>query len=237
MPQVPSLASFSPRVHGLSPRHRPWRLPALLALVGALAVGTPAALADTAVKSAQPGPTAGPLRPLDLVKSSVSRVQAIVRSQPEGGQRRAEIRLVVVEMFDFNEMARRTLAQHWNNRSRQEQEEFVGLFTDLLERSYLATISYRLAAITFQGESVTGSSAQVRGRLLTDRRVEIPIEYRLLESGGRWAVYDVVVEGVSLIGNYRSQFNSIIRTSSFPQLMERLRGREARALPGPGQKP
>src|SRR3989304_10537703 len=93
MPQVPSLASFSPRVHGLSLRHRPWRLPALLALVGALAVGTPPALADTAVQSAQAGPTAGPLRPLDVVKSSVSRVQAVGRSQPEGGQRRAEIRL------------------------------------------------------------------------------------------------------------------------------------------------
>lgn len=237
MPQVPSLAPVPPGGHGLSRRQRPWRLPALLALAAALAVGAPSALADTAVKSAQAGPTAGQLRPLEFVKSSVSRVQAIVQSQPDGRQRRADIRLVVVELFDFSEMARRTLAQHWNTRSRQEQEEFVGLFTDLLERSYLTTISYRLTAITFQGESVNGSSAQVRGRLLTDRQVEIPIEYRLLESRGRWAVYDVVVEGVSLIANYRSQFNSIIRTSSFPQLMERLRDREARAVSGTGQKP
>jgi len=73
---------------------------------------------------------------------------------------------------------------------------------------------------------VTGAYADVRSRIISDRR-EIPVDYRLLQSGGRWAVYDVVADGVSLISSYRSQFNSIIRTASFSQLLERLRSREA----------
>ena len=90
----------------------------------------------------------------------------------------------------------------------------------------------RLGTVTFQGESIEGSTARVRSRLVTERGAETPIEYRLLESGGRWAVYDVMVEGVSFISSYRSQFNSILRTSSFDVLLDRLREREARLIPG-----
>jgi len=214
--------------------HHVCRLPVLAIAVAALVLGTHPALAEDAAK----GAPSGALGPLDLVKSSVSRVMTIVQSQPDGGQRRAEVRQVAETLFDFNEIARRTLAQHWTERSAQEQEEFIQLFTDLLERSYLTTIgNYRLATVTFQGESVAGSSARVRSSLVTDRRVTIPIEYRLLESGGQWSVYDVVVEGVSLISSYRSQFNSIIRTSSFARLLDKLRNREAHLTPGAGQGP
>ena len=193
-------------------------------------LGTHPARAEDAAKDARSSSQTGPL---DLVKSSISRAQAIIQSQPDGGQRRAEIRQMVESLFDFNEMARRTLAQHWAERSVQEQEEFVRLFTDLLERSYLTTIgSYRLATITFQGESVEGSAARVRSRIATERGSEIPVEYRLLERGGRWAVYDVAVEGVSLVSSYRSQFSSVIRNSSFALLLDRLRNREARLEPG-----
>lgn len=196
------------------------RIFVLAIAVAALVLGTHAAPAGGAVKSA----SSGVVGPLDLVKSSVSRVIEIVQSPAEGAQRRAEVRKVVEALFDFNEMSRRTLGQHWSERSPKEQEEFVRLFTDLLERSYLTTIgNHRLTTVTFQGESVEGSSARVRSQLVTDRRMRIPIEYRMLENAGRWAVYDIVVEGVSVISNYRAQFNSIIRTSSFALLLDRLR--------------
>jgi phospholipid transport system substrate-binding protein len=223
--------------HGSPPRLVLW-LPAFVAVVVALVVGAHPVPANEPAKGAPPGSRASQARPLELVKSSVSRVLAIVQARPDGAQRRAEIRQVGEVLFDVNEMARRTLAQHWSGRSPQEQEEFVRRFADLLERSYLTALgNYRLAAVTFQGESIEGSSARVRSRVLTDRGVEIPIDYRLLETAGRWAVYDVVVEGVSLISSYRSQFNSVIRTSSFARLLETLQSREAFAGPGASKGP
>ena len=101
------------------------------------------------------------------------------------------------------------------------------LFTDLLERAYLNTIgNYRLATITFQGETISGSYAQVQSRMAAGKS-EVAIEYRLVENDGRWAVYDVAVDGVSLISNYRSQFTSILKRMSFAQMLDRLRNREA----------
>jgi phospholipid transport system substrate-binding protein len=181
--------------------------------------------------------------PLDLVKATVSRVLAIVQAPRvianDGRQRRAEIRRAAQGLFDFREMARLTLAQHWKDRSAPEQEEFVQLFTELLERSYLTTIeNYAGEKITFQGESISGPYAQVRSRITSDRRMETSIEYRLLERDARWAVYDVVLDGVSLVSNYRSQFNSIIRTSSFADLLAKLRSKEieAHVIPRPGRR-
>jgi phospholipid transport system substrate-binding protein len=225
------------QVHGFSVRHA-CRLPALVAAVATLVLGMLPALAEDTPNGAPSRPPVSQQGPLHLVRSSVFKALAIVQSQPDGEQRRAELRQVGATLFDFNEIARPTLAQHWSGRSPEEQGEFVRLFTGLLERSYLTTIgNHRLAAVTFQGESIEGSSARVRSRLVTDRSAEIPMEYRLLETGGRWAVYDVVVEGVSLISSYRSQFNSILRTSSFDMLLDRLRDREARLIPTRSEAP
>jgi phospholipid transport system substrate-binding protein len=225
------------QVHGLSARSI-CRLPALVAAVATLMLGTLPAHAQDAVKDAPSTPVVlSQPGPLDLVKASVTRALAIAQS-PDAAQQRVEIRQVGEALFDFTEMSRRALGQHWTDRSPQEQEEFVRLFTDLLERSYLAAMGKRRAGtVTFQGESIEGSSARVRSRFVTDRGVEIPIEYRLLERGGRWAVYDVMVEGVSFISSYRSQFNSIIRSSSFAGLLDKLRDREARLTQGGGEKP
>jgi phospholipid transport system substrate-binding protein len=213
---------------------RPRRLVALAVSVVALAIGTHPVGAQLKAAGDQTGP-------LDLVKVSVSRVLAIVQAPHvarDGGQRRAEIRRVAQRLFDFDEMSRLTLARHWKDRSVQEQEEFVRLFTDLLERSYLTTIeNYAGEKITLLGESISGPYAQVRSRIITDRRVEISIEYRLLQSGGQWAVYDVLLDGVSLVSNYRSQFNSIIRTSSFSELLAKLSSKqiEAHVIPRTGR--
>jgi phospholipid transport system substrate-binding protein len=202
-------------------------------MAAALAIGMQPA-------AAQPKVVADPAGPLELVRASVARVLSIVQAPnavSSGGSQRTEIRRVAQGLFDFNEMARLTLAGHWKNRSLREQEEFVRLFTDLLERSYLTTIeNYAGERITFVGESISGPYAQVRSRITTERRMEISIDYRLIESGARWTVYDVVLDGVSLVSNYRSQFNSLIRTSSFADLLTKLRSRqiEAHAIPRTG---
>ncbi len=231
-----SLLAQGPRLSpGFRRVYHVCRLSALAALVAATVSSTHPAGAEDSVTAARPEPTAEPPRPLDLVKASVARVLAIIQSQPAGApltaKRRTEIRRVAEDLFDFDEMARRTLAQHWKDRTAQEQTEFVRLFIDALERSYLTAIgSFPAAAVTFQSESISGSYAQVRSRIIGDRRTDIAIEYRLLQSGGHWQVYDVVADGVSVISSYRSQFNTIIRTSSFAQLLERLRAREAHVL-------
>jgi len=212
------------------PNFRMLRCSALVAIAVLIPFGAAPVFAQ-AVADAQPGSAAGRSGPLTVVNSSVSRVLTIVRSHPadakESGQRRAEIRQAAVELFDFDEMSRRLLGQRWTDATPEEQRDFVVLFTDLLERTYLNTIgNYRLATITFQGETISGSYAQVQSRMAAGKS-EVAIEYRLVENEGRWAVYDVAVDGVSLISNYRSQFTSILKRMSFAQMLDRLRNREA----------
>jgi phospholipid transport system substrate-binding protein len=206
------------------------RFSALVAIAAVIPFGAAPVLAQV-VSETQPVPAGGRSGPLSVVNASVSHVLTIVRSQTadatDSGKRRAEIRQAAVELFDFDEMSRRLLGQRWTDASPEEQRDFVALFTDLLERAYLNTLGdYRLATITFQGETINGSYAQVQSRMAAGKG-EVAIEYLLLEQDGRWAVYDVAVDGVSLISNYRSQFNSILKRMSFTQLLERLRNREA----------
>lgn len=232
-----STTAVPARMAGANARALRWS--ALLAIV-AIAATAHLVAAENAVSASRDASAATGRRPIDLVKASVTRVVAVVQSQPSGtplsAARRAQIRRIAEDLFDFDEMARRALGPHWKDRSPQEQTEFVPVFVDVLERSYLNAIgNFPLSTITFQGETVRGAYADVRSRIISDRH-EVPVDYRLLQSGGRWAVYDVVADGVSLISSYRSQFNSIIRTSSFAQLLERLRSREANVSPrqGPG---
>jgi phospholipid transport system substrate-binding protein len=206
------------------------RFGAIAAIAAVMPFGAAPVFAQ-AVADALPGPAAGRSGPLNVVASSVSRVLTIIRSQPgdatEDRKRRAEIREAAVELFDFDEMSRQLLGQRWTDASPEEQRDFVVLFTGLLERAYLNTIaSHRLATITFQSETISGSYAQVQSQMAGGKG-EVAIEFRLLEQDGRWAVYDVTVDGVSLISNYRSQFNSILKRMSFAQLLDRLRNREA----------
>ncbi len=112
-------------------------------------------------------------------------------------------------------------------RTQAEKDEFVGLFTDLLERSYISKIElYGGEQIHFLGETIEGEGAVVRTKLVTKQGTEIPIDYRMLKRGDKWLVYDVVIEGVSLISNYRTQFNKIITTSSFQELMKKMKTKQ-----------
>ena len=211
------------------------RFSALVAIAGMMLLGAAPVLAQMMASDTQPGSTAGLSGPLDVVSSSISRVVTIVRSQPadaaESGKRQADIRQAAVELFDFDEMSRRLLGQRWTDASPQEQQEFVALFIDLLQGAYLNTIgNFPLATITFQGETIRGSYAQVRSRMAAGKG-EVAIEYRLRENDGQWGVYDIAVDGVSLISNYRSQFRSMLKRMSFAQVLDRMRTREASVGP------
>ena len=208
---------------------------AVAMLATAVSGGSEPAFAQTIGKNGEATSPARALPPLELVKSSMTRVLAIAQSRTadaSASAQRREMRLAAEELFDFNEMSRRMLGRHWSEGTPEEQAEFVRLFTDLLERSYLTALThFPSVAITFEGESVNGPYAQVSSQILVGRRGNASLEYRLLETDGRWAVYDIAVDGVSLVLGYRSQFNSILRTSRFSELLDRLRSREASLTP------
>ena len=190
----------------------------------------PLAHAQEREKAASPAPELGRARPIDLVKTSVDRVLAIVQASPtpvSEGRRRSDIRQLADGLFDFKEMGRLTLAGHWKERTPRSSRSSSGSSPRCSSApTSPASRTTRARRITFLNESVSGSYAQVRSRITTDRRVEISIDYRLLDTGTRWVVYDVVLDGVSLVSNYRSQFNSIIRTSSFAGLLAKLQNKE-----------
>ena len=215
--------------------HRLGRLGVFASLGIVLVCGSQPALAQSAGKGGEAEPRTSTLPPLELVKSSMTRVLTLTQSQgagPAASTQRRELRRAAEALFDFNEMSRRILGAHWKEGTPEEQAEFVRLFTDLLERSYLTALGhFPLATISFEGEMVSGPYALVSSRIAVGRRGTASLEYRLLETDGRWAVYDIVVDGVSLVLSYRSQFNSILRTSRFTELLDRMRSREAYVTP------
>lgn len=171
--------------------------------------------------------------PREVVQATVTRIVTVLREQPDGDRmartefiekRRAEMRRIAVDVFDFEEMARRALGRYWTARTRAEQTEFVDLFTDLLEQSYVGRIeAYAGERILYPGELVDGNYATVRSRIVGLRRGETTLDYRMHLDRGRWRVFDITVDGVSFVGTYRSEFDRIIRSSSYASLLERLK--------------
>ncbi len=143
--------------------------------------------------------------PTDAVKATVGKVLKII-AEPAGKpdlqaqERQAAIRMALAERFDFDEMARRSLATHWRDRSPQQRMEFVTCFKGLAEDFYVFTLeSYRYEKILYLGEQIDQNAATVKTKILSAGSGESPIDYRLIRHGGTWRVYDVIVEGVSLI--------------------------------------
>jgi len=160
-------------------------------------------------------PIAGPvIRPLDVVTSSVSRALASTTH----------------DLFDVDDMARRALGHHWKGLLPREQEEFIRLFGNVLAQSFVTIVERYTGenVISVDEEEVAGTFAQVRSRIFPEQGSETAIEYRLSQRGSQWAVYDILLDGVSLVSNYRSQFNSIIATSSVAHLLERMRAARSR---------
>jgi phospholipid transport system substrate-binding protein len=171
--------------------------------------------------------------PTDQIKSTVDKALVVLkdpRFKPvaKTKERRAQLKQILFARFDFTEMARRALGANWRRRTTQEQEEFVRLFTDVLERAYADTIeSYTDEKIIYVGEKLDGAFAEVNSKILTSKGQEFHIDYKTRVAGDEWKVYDVVVENISMVNNFRSQFNRVINNSSYEELVRRLKEKQA----------
>lgn len=179
-----------------------------------------------------PGAAAGGVA-TDQIKATVDRALVVLkdaRFKPAAKtkERRAQLKQILFARFDFSEMARRALGANWRRRTAQEQEEFVRLFTELLERAYADTIeSYTDEKIIYVGEKQDGNYAEVKSKILTSKGQEFTIDYRTHVVAGEWKVYDVVVENISMVNNFRSQFNRVINNASYEELVRRLKEKQA----------
>ena len=175
--------------------------------------------------------TAG--EPQEKIRATIDAVVAILQDEtlnaPERKkERRAKIRQAVTDRFGFQEMAKRSLGRHWRKMKPAQREEFIPLFSDLLERSYITKIesvgSAKDFKIHYTKESIEKDGyAQVRTEIENKRDLNYKIEYRLLQNKGNWEVYDIVIEEVSLVNNYRTQFNKVIRQTSYEELVKKLK--------------
>ncbi len=165
--------------------------------------------------------------PTEELKRQTDQVLKVLRAPDlTPAERRAAVRDLAIETFDVTETARRALGPHWQQRSPAERDEFVKLFRDLLEQTYVSRIDeYGGERLEYVAERVDGDAAIVRAQIVTKAGTAVPVESRLNNRGGRWLVYDVLIENVSLVGSYRSQFDRIIRTGSYDDLVKRLRER------------
>lgn len=172
---------------------------------------------------AQQGPKAQVKRTIENVLDILG--DPALKSPEKEEARRNRLKEVIYPRFDFNEMAKRSLGLHWRHRTPQERKEFMNLFADLLEGSYHRKLeAYTDQDIVYTREDVEGLYAVVGTKIASSKEnLEIPVEYKLIRRDGEWKVYDVVIEGVSLVSNYRTQFNRIIQTSSYAELVRKMR--------------
>jgi len=173
--------------------------------------------------------------PMALVQSGTDRALQIIRSAQSGAaptlrERRAEILKIVDEYFDFQEMARRALGRPWKDQPPQKQQEFADLFKQLLFNNYAGRVETYTGTneqIAYDEQKIEGEYALVKTRVLNYKNTNVQLDYRLKLINGQWKVYDVVIEGVSLVENYRGQFNSILTGKSFDNLLAQLREKVA----------
>ena len=166
---------------------------------------------------------AGP--PTDIAKQVIEKaLDALKDPSSQGEARRQKVKRIVDPYFDYQEMAKRSLGPAWGKLSPGQRQEFVALFSQLLEASYSDKIEKyaQRVQINYTGEILEGDNAEVR-TVVVKANDRIPLNYRLLNEGGTWKVYDVVIEGVSLVNNYRSQFSRILNESSYAELVKRLK--------------
>lgn len=186
-----------------------------LTLIFSLALMTSRALAES---------------PMDVAQSTIEQVLRILKNpalkgQANRRQRLNEIKQVINQRFDYREMAKRCLAQHWVSLSEAQRDEFVRLFKNLLEASYADRFDkYENERVSYKGQSQNDGYAEVRIEIImpNDR---IPLTFRLLQEDSHWMIYDVIIEEVGLVSNYRSQFSRVIQESSYAGLVRRLQAK------------
>ena len=167
--------------------------------------------------------------PLDTVQANVNKVLDVLRDpnlkgESAKGTKKEKLEVIYEQMFDGVELSMRTMGGNWKKLNPAQQKEFTQLYRQILEKAYIDKIlSYTDEKIVFPKESMlSNNQAEVQTKVITSSK-EIPIFYRVILKGGSWKVYDVVVENVSLVQNYRSQFNSILEKNTPDQLLEILR--------------
>jgi phospholipid transport system substrate-binding protein len=169
--------------------------------------------------------------PLDLVRMAADKAIQIVKdpklqSEDKKKERVERLREAVNPIFDYEEMAKRALGSHWRRRTPAEQGEFIKLFRDFLERVYSDKIDlYAGEKVLFGREAMDNDFAQVESSLVSSRGDEVTVIYKLRRVDAKWKVYDAVVENISIVNNYRSQFDRVISSSSYEELVKRLRGK------------
>jgi phospholipid transport system substrate-binding protein len=167
--------------------------------------------------------------PLELLKVAANKAILVLKdptlkSNEKKKERIEKLKAIANPIFDFEEMAKRTLGPHWRRRTPAEQQEFVKLFRDFLERVYADRIDlYSGEKVMFGRETVENDFAQVESTLVNPKGEEVSVVYRLRRSDGKWKIYDAVVENISVVNNYRSQFDRVISKSSFDELKKILR--------------
>jgi len=167
--------------------------------------------------------------PTDRIKAGTDRLLAIVSDAalqaPEMKGKRDQMIMETVDgIFSWEEFSKRALAKNWNRRTPEERKEFVSLFRQLIADTYMEkTYQYSGESIIYQGEKIEGDHGSVTSEFKTSKGTLIPVEYRVMKKDGTWRVYDLYIEGVSLVSNYRGQFNSIITGSSYEDLVKRLK--------------
>jgi phospholipid transport system substrate-binding protein len=176
--------------------------------------------------------------PTTQVKAAVDRVLQILqdpalKGETKTAQRQAALMKTAEEIYDFSEMARRAMGPHWRSLTEPQRTELAQLFGELVERSYIGKIEqYKGEPIRYTGAQVQQDMATVSTRIVTKNGTEVPIDYRMFPRGDRWLIYDVSIEGVSLVNNYRTQFNSIMQTSSYTELVRKINSRLAELRKG-----
>jgi phospholipid transport system substrate-binding protein len=172
--------------------------------------------------------------PSDQTRATIEKVLTILKEPAAKSERRDRLRQAIYPSFDFAEMAKRSLGAHWQRRNPTEQQEFVKLFTDLVESSYVDAIeSYNGEKVVVANEKQDKDLAEVNTKIITKKGEEFAIDYKLHEASGSWKIYDAVIENVSLVNNYRSQFNRVIAKSSYEDLMAKMKDKQFEA---PGKK-
>jgi len=176
---------------------------------------------------------AGP--PLDTVKGHIDKVLDVLRDsslkgEPGKGAKKAKILSITEKMFDYSELSRRTLGQNWKKFNNEQQKEFTKLYKSLLENAYADKImTYTDEKVLFSKENILSEKTCEIQTTIVTKKADIPIHYRVIQKEGEWRVYDVVIEGVSLINNYRTQFREILANKSPDGLLDVLRKKVGKA--------
>ena len=190
------------------------RMTSVLSLIFAIALAAQPACAQA---------TKGALETVKQTIDQVIKVNAQFPGEANTAQRRKNLREVIQPRFNFAEMAKRSLGTHWNEVTQQERDEFVSVFSDLLAQTYLnriETVNDQMVKIT--GENLDLPRAVVK-TTVENKGEKFPIDYKLIDTDGDWKVYDVVIENIGLVANYRNEFAGIIRKDGFAGLIQKLK--------------